>query len=273
MALLRLGISSRLRIAENGFSLRFFPSKMSLWLWVNHSDPNDERDFFRSYLRPGDSVIDAGANIGHLTLEASVLVGDAGHVVSIEAHPATFEFLRQNVQDNHRRNIALHNVALSDAEGTVRFSSVSDDSANRVDPGGGGIEVKACRLDDLNCPPGAIALMKIDVEGYEKFALDGAPLTLARTDCVYFEFCRTLSDRYGYGLSDLIERFARHGLQIYRMRGNALEHLPPGWGSDPNEYDNLFAIRDLKAFCERTRVRPPDTSRVPGTGVYSTSQA
>jgi FkbM family methyltransferase len=257
MALLRLGLSPGLRIVEEGFSLRFFPSKMSLWLWVNHADPIEERDFFRSYLRPGDLVIDAGSNIGHLTLQASVLVGDAGHVLSIEAHPATFEFLRQNVEDNRHTNITLQNVALSDAPGCVRFSSFADDSANRVDSGGDGIEVNACRLDDLNCPPGRVALMKIDIEGYEKFALDGAPVTLARTECVYFEFCRTLSDRYGYGLPDLVQRFTQHGLHIYRVRENRLEYVPAEWGSDPNEYDNLFAIRDVNMFCGRTKIRPP----------------
>src|SRR4051812_34119858 len=76
ITLARLGASSRIRISQNGYSLRFFPgSKISLRLWVNHADPvEEERDFFRAYLRPGDSVIDAGANVGHLTLEASILV-------------------------------------------------------------------------------------------------------------------------------------------------------------------------------------------------------
>lgn len=54
-----------------------------------------EHEFFllSHCLKPGDSVIDVGANIGTHAVFFSVAVGAAGNVLAIEAQPAIFELL------------------------------------------------------------------------------------------------------------------------------------------------------------------------------------
>lgn len=48
-------------------------------------------------IRPGDTVLDAGANVGYMTLLAGVAAGPSGHVVAWEPHPDLYSVLRRNV--------------------------------------------------------------------------------------------------------------------------------------------------------------------------------
>jgi len=52
-----------------------------------------EVSVFKYYPKPGDYVIEVGANIGSLTLPMSHLVGETGRVVAFESHPDTFNIL------------------------------------------------------------------------------------------------------------------------------------------------------------------------------------
>ena len=46
-------------------------------------------------IRTGDTVIDAGANIGMFTVIASLLAGDGGHVIAIEPDPQNLKILKK----------------------------------------------------------------------------------------------------------------------------------------------------------------------------------
>ncbi|MGC8484781.1 MAG: FkbM family methyltransferase [Candidatus Baltobacteraceae bacterium] len=70
-------------------------------------------------LRPGDTFIDVGANVGYFTLLASKLVGPEGQVVSIEASPTTYAALRKNIEANDATNVRTVNVAAFDCEASV----------------------------------------------------------------------------------------------------------------------------------------------------------
>ena len=97
---MRAGISPWLTIPQNGFRLRFFPTSLSAALWIDPDDRKDDVAFFTDFLRPGDTVIDVGANIGSLSLLAAVLTQDKGKAVAIEPHPRTFGFQQQNLAFN-----------------------------------------------------------------------------------------------------------------------------------------------------------------------------
>lgn len=96
--LMKFGLSRLFCIKQKEVVLRFYPSSISLARWLDPSKaPDSVETFFRRYARPGDVVIDAGANIGFFTLISSVLVGDFGKVYAIEAHPRVFKYLEGNV--------------------------------------------------------------------------------------------------------------------------------------------------------------------------------
>src|SRR5579864_4256644 len=54
----------------------------------------------RRAIRPGDFVIDGGANIGFMTLIMSRLVGEQGHVEAFEPATVNFKKLRKNLELN-----------------------------------------------------------------------------------------------------------------------------------------------------------------------------
>jgi FkbM family methyltransferase len=47
-------------------------------------------------VRPGDTVLDVGANVGYMSLVAAARMGLRGHVFAFEAHPQLFDELPRN---------------------------------------------------------------------------------------------------------------------------------------------------------------------------------
>jgi FkbM family methyltransferase len=251
--LVRTGVSRFLKIAHPDFTLRFHGNGHSMALWVDPDCRKEDHDFFHSALRPGDRVIDVGANIGTLALTASRVAGPTGRVVAVEPHPRTFSYLSSNVRLNGCENVELLNVALGDREGTVNLSDDRADDENGVigPDSPTRLVVPIHRLDDLVTGDQPIALLKIDVEGYEKFVLEGAPRTLSRTSCIYIEAIEALFARYGYSCSDLWALLHSAGFTVCRISGGKrLARLSPHFES--TRCENFVAVKDVAAFCERS---------------------
>jgi hypothetical protein len=75
----------------------------------------------RALLRPGDVMIDAGANIGLFTVLAAARVGPHGRVIACEPSPATMELLRDNVLRNGFDWVDLREVALAEQPGRLEL--------------------------------------------------------------------------------------------------------------------------------------------------------
>jgi len=173
---------------------------------------NDEK-VLRQYLGPGDTFVDVGANIGALSLTASGIVGEAGRVFSVEAHPQTVDYLRGNIKLNNASNVAVIHAAAGDHVGVVNFSSGRSDDQNRVTDSG--IPVPLRTLDSL-IPDTPVRMLKIDVEGFELFALRGAERLLQRTDMIYFESWESHFNKYRYSTTDVLAFLAKHGFEVAR---------------------------------------------------------
>ncbi len=138
---------------------------------------------------PGDTTMDIGANIGHMTSVLAKRSGPTGKVIACEAHPEIFGELQNNIRrwpsQSHAEVVAL-NIAVSDAEGTVVLEMPTDFAGNcglahvSTVAGADGLQVPAQRLDSLVAPHESIAVAKLDVEGHERAVLDGAVEILAR---------------------------------------------------------------------------------------------
>jgi FkbM family methyltransferase len=118
-------------------------------------------------------VVDAGANIGSLSLLASSLATN-GKIFSIEANPRTFKYLKQNIALNKKENIYLFNTALGNTTGEIMFSDTSSDDRNKVTNDQTGVKVPIIPLNGLNIDEPRVSLFKIDVEEFELFVLKGA---------------------------------------------------------------------------------------------------
>src|SRR5258707_10706146 len=82
-----------------------------------------ETAILQHVLRPGMTFVDVGANWGYFTLAGAFLVGPTGRVVSVEADPRACWTVQSNLDRNAQGNVALHNIAASDAIGTLHLHS------------------------------------------------------------------------------------------------------------------------------------------------------
>ena len=176
-----LAASSRERIVTRGFagsklSLDLSRSDGHLLLWAEGERFVIERDRLCSMAKTGETVVDVGANIGYVTLLLARAVGSAGRVYSIEPMPDNLVELRRNVSINQLSNIEVLPHAVGAQNGTTRMASGLN---GVVRPDSGDVAVQIRRLDAL--PIRDPSLVKIDVEGYELFVLQGAEAWLRRS--------------------------------------------------------------------------------------------
>jgi FkbM family methyltransferase len=246
--LMSTGLCRFFRIKQRGYQLRFHAANLSSQLWIDPNEREESLVFFRDYLKAGDRVVDVGANVGDTVLASSAQVGITGHVVGIEAHPRTFRFLQENIRLNGTTNVELINAAVGATSGTVRFSDDRRDDMNRVD--GGSLQVRMERLDDLVTGDLPVALLKVDVEGYEKFVFDGAAQVLQRARCVHFEVSALHFRRFGYRTRDLLRLLSGRDFRLFCFTGpRILSSINTDF--DTELFENLVALRDVEEFRRR----------------------
>ena len=132
----------------------------------------------RTQLRPGDVVVDIGANIGYFSLLAAGLVGQSGTVLAFEPVPSIADMLEQNISRNGL-DVDVRRVAVSDHPGTIEVFRAAGRNlgTSGTAPGAGVSEglVPCVRAADA-VPPELwprIRFVKIDVEGDEARVLSG----------------------------------------------------------------------------------------------------
>lgn len=151
----------------------------------------DVSALFATVLRPGDRVIDVGANVGWFSLLARALVGPEGAVTAFEPDPANIERFERNCQINGFENVRIVPQPASDKAGDVEFHLCADGTGGNSlwDPGlhpmnahtravPKTLALQATTIDALHA--GNVRLIKIDVEGAEERVLRGADNLLGR---------------------------------------------------------------------------------------------
>ena len=141
-------------------------------------------------LEPGDTFIDVGANIGMMSLHAARLVAPGGRVISFEPQPGCCAKLGRNLDLAGIGHVRVHNVGLSDSPGelslkvvrgtTIMSAFAIDEAADRAAIVAE-VPVPVARGDDL--VEGQIVgrlSIKVDVEGFELYALRGLAGTIER---------------------------------------------------------------------------------------------
>ena len=132
--------------------------------------------------RPGDVVIDIGANIGIVALYLARKHPDI-RIVAIEPVPTTFRHLQENIALNGVRNVTPLNCAITNDGRDLRMIVNPGHSGgstghlrNLKQPGHYNLKVKSRTLDSVfdEFVPNRCRLLKIDCEGAEYEILSGA---------------------------------------------------------------------------------------------------
>jgi FkbM family methyltransferase len=141
-------------------------------------------------LKPGRVYYDIGANVGFFAVIAARLVGPSGRVVCFEPLPANARQIEYNAQLNNFSNVVVRAEALGGSNRTEVFQTSVEPTWGMLATVGkkpvqasGQITVDVCTLDSLSEADGLPPpdLIKMDIEGAEAEALEGASETLGRS--------------------------------------------------------------------------------------------
>lgn len=208
-------------IEAYGMKFRCYPDSKEAgrMIYFNKLPDPSEMQFAQRFLRAGDSVIDAGANVGVYTLYFASIVGKTGHVLAIEPGKPAFDRLCENVEINNLTSVKTVQVAVSDFSGAADFTE-GGDTGNRLRAVGTGnrpiVSVEVRTLDSLiGCDQ--YALGKMDVEGAEPMALKGAENSLGRsTPPVWMiEMTNRTLNRSGSSVLALTEWLSSNGYDLW----------------------------------------------------------
>src|SRR5262245_6536024 len=139
----------------------------------------DEIKFLRRLLRPGQQVIDIGANYGVYALSMARAVGPAGRVWAFEPASDTAELLAAGIHANGFDHVSLEQCALSSTSGSAQLSLRQDPEMNALVRGalvdGRTETVHVLTLDECLDGHGwrGIEFVKMDAEGEEGAILRG----------------------------------------------------------------------------------------------------
>lgn len=159
--------------------LRDAPHSLDTWEPTTH-------EVMRHFIRPGDVVLDVGANRGIYLARLAREVGPTGHVYAFEPNPAHAAALRQAAAVAGCATVLPY--ALSDAPGEARFFVPQNHEMASLgrwqDEDAPSVTCEMARLDDL-VAAGSVRqprFIKMDIEGAECRALHGARAVLDRDD-------------------------------------------------------------------------------------------
>lgn len=190
-------------------------------------------DLIRDHVRPGDTCLDAGANIGAHTLIMATATGPQGRVVAVEPHPAIRERLLANLALNECHQVQVIDAALSDADGETVFYGFDADQPNQglssLEPGPGARREMRVRTisGEVLCREGNLEscdFIKIDVEGHDAVAVRELwPVIEAHKPTVVFEYRDHHWARFGESGPAVVQRFRDLGYELrvirkYRVR-------------------------------------------------------
>ena len=230
-------------------------SRLTEYILFNDFE-KEEIKFFYSYLKIGDTVLDVGANIGLHTLHAANAAGANGMVYAFEPVLDTYNLLLSNAALNDFKNIIPVNIGLSDAAeelcmnvstGYDAWNTLSD--KNKLNGNASIFDsttvIHTQKLDEylksMHINQDKISLVKIDVEGWEKFVLlGGREFFMKANPVLMIEFDENNTWAAGYLCHELYDLLLSFGYRIYRLQNGKLYeeekklHYPS---------QNLFAVK------------------------------
>jgi FkbM family methyltransferase len=218
------------KLSRRDLKIRIYPRDViGKDIYIHGVFEKDECHFALNFLSPGMVFFDVGANLGQYTLLAADRVGETGQVHSFEPSPRMFKELLFNVELNKLSGIChLNNQAISNHEGTAQLSI--------YEPGGevyGSIGTQHwCNSKIIKYESVAtttldhyveknelqhVDLIKIDIEGAELLALQGAAELLSRDDSpqILIEVADINTAGFGYPAMEIIHYLESLGYRLF----------------------------------------------------------
>jgi FkbM family methyltransferase len=187
-------------------------------------DGGYDADFFRiadRLLAGGGDFLDVGANYGLLSFGLAAKLADRVRFHVFEPIPRLIAAIEQSRALYPAMQASVNRTAVGDHDGEVCFAvAEAQTGASHIDPAGE-LRTPVVKLDSYLAQHGLsdVALLKIDVEGYELPALRGAVEALGRRSikAIYFEYFEKYLVRVGPP-AELIGFLDRTGYEVCLCR-------------------------------------------------------
>ena len=223
----------------------------------------EDFDYITSMLKPGDVVLDIGANVGSVSISLLKAQQDVGKIYAFEPLPDTFIKMKHNLELNgNPEKIHPVNVGMSNKAGTFVFYLPGAAEAASMQPNMDDyymwesvdghytgvkkmdkVECKVTTLDEYVAENniGRVNFIKIDVEGNEKNVLTGGINVLKKYHpVVYCEMLRKHAARFGYHPNEIIEYMKSLGYSCYTLHVGEL--IPFAEMTEDTVETNFFFI-------------------------------
>ena len=199
----------------------------------------EEIEFFETFLRPGDRMLDIGANFGLYSLMAAARVGPAGRVDAFEPFPESFALLGRNISANRSGIVHAFPFALGEGSSTATLSIHADPGRNSIANLGeasvGTLPVRVEPLDAVLPEPGRpVDAIKIDVEGWELAVFRGATRVLtASRPVIVMEVNPDRCASAGSSYEALLAHLTALGYEFFLYRGGRTlrREMPTAFGN------------------------------------------
>ena len=210
------------------------------WIVYGKYEGSAFLDWARSHLKASSIVVDSGANIGQMTLYMAGWIPQ-GLLLAFEPGSVARGWLKESLARNPHLPVEVVPVGLGaeEARKTLRQLGSEDlhGSWNQVADDGEGERMVVRRLADVLAERGIseVDLWKLDVEGYELPALEGAGRLLEgqKIRAVYAEL--------GFGNGPLIRQYmAAKGYECFLFARSGRMYVP---GELPAHTNALFLPR------------------------------
>jgi len=236
------------RIGNKAYKYAFPAYRFAYRIFKAYAD-RAERQVLQKILFAGAVVVDAGANIGIYSEFLSRCVGQKGVVHSFE--PCPDNFMRLRCATRKLPNVCLCPAAVGERSGEIMLyvsdklnvdhrAYATEGNARRA------LQVGMVALDDYFKAGERVDLLKLDVQGYELHALQGARRIVNENPEI-----KLLLEFWPYGLKqaganwgELIEMLEGFAMNIMFVRADSLIPFEARKvRTDVNWYVNLFASR------------------------------
>lgn len=208
----------------------------------------EDMSFLLHFLRKEDLFIDIGANIGSYTVLSSAHVGS--ETICFEPHPLTYQRLMDNIRINNiTEKVTPYNEGLGNSNANLFFTDKLD-TANHISKkeNNDTIKVTVTKLDDKKLILNKISLLKMDVEGYEKYVIEGG-LSIFKNENLKAMIVElnNASEKYGYNSAELHNIILELGFTpfSYDPFKRSLIQL-----DFPSNYNTIY-IRDINFVSDR----------------------
>ena len=227
---LQINGNGRIIVFKMDLDNDFVADRNLLWYLTQGQVPEKEVvSLMMRVVQPGDTVVDAGANIGFFTLLLSRLVGDTGKVIAIEPGENNWTKLNTNIEWSKADNIALVTKPLDACIRRTDFYVRADSGSNSChgDAKEQPRSVETVTLDELTREM-APRLIKLDIEGSEVKALRGAGtlLRFGRPSFIVCEVNEQALAAMGDDLASLRRTLPTYDLFILHENGQIPSLLP-----------------------------------------------